>query len=157
MKETRKMKGTGVFQLENYSDKIRVLQAMVHCCDLSNPTKPQEQYVEWVDRLMEEFWNQGDREKELGLDISPMCDRDMATIEKSQVGFIDYVVHPIWETWADLVFPDAQDILALLEKNRTYYELLIPAITTPREENSSDENVAVFDEEDLKSIDFKKN
>ena len=34
---------------------------MVHCCDLSNPTKPQEQYVQWVDRLMEEFWVQGDK------------------------------------------------------------------------------------------------
>ena len=73
---------------------------MVHCCDLSNPTKPQEQYVQWVDRLMQEFWAQGDKvvfkdkedkvdvlvqEKELGLDISPMCDRDNSTIEKSQV------------------------------------------------------------------------
>ena len=34
---------------------------MVHCCDLSNPTKPLEQYVQWVDRLMEEFWVQGDK------------------------------------------------------------------------------------------------
>ena len=34
---------------------------MVHCCDLSNPTKPREQYVQWVDRLMEEFWVQGDK------------------------------------------------------------------------------------------------
>ena len=29
------------------------------------------------------------QEKELGLDISPMCDRDMATIEKSQVEIIN--------------------------------------------------------------------
>ena len=28
-----------------------------------------------------------------------------------KVGFIDYIVHPLWETWADLVHPDAQDIL----------------------------------------------
>ena len=77
MVETKKLTGTAVFQMENYSDKIKVigqskiylnienylqiLQNMVHCCDLSNPTKPQEQYVQWVDRLMEEFWVQGDK------------------------------------------------------------------------------------------------
>lgn len=54
---------------------------------------------------MEEFFQQGDKEREMGLDISPMCDRHNATIEKSQVGFIDYIVHPLWETWADLVHP----------------------------------------------------
>jgi hypothetical protein len=34
---------------------------------------------------MEEFFQQGDREREQNLDISPMCDRHSATIEKSQV------------------------------------------------------------------------
>ena len=77
------------------------------------------------------------QEREAGLDISPMCDRNNATTEKSQVdktfvenidntdlkydfqvGFISYIVHPLWETWAELVYPDAQDILTTLENNR---------------------------------------
>ena len=58
---------------------------MVHCSDLSNPTKPLEIYRRWVDRIMEEFFRQGDREREETLEISPMCDRYNATIEKSQV------------------------------------------------------------------------
>ena len=37
-----------------------------------------------------------------------------------QVGFIDYIVHPLWETWADLVHPDAQEILDALEDNRDW-------------------------------------
>ena len=44
-----------------------------------------------------------------------------------QVGFIDYIVHPLWETWADLVHPDAQDILDALEDNRDWYQSQIPA------------------------------
>jgi cAMP-specific phosphodiesterase 4 len=64
---------------------VQVLQNMVHCADLSNPTKPLELYRRWVERIMEEFFQQGDREREAGLDISPMCDRYNATIEKSQV------------------------------------------------------------------------
>lgn len=34
---------------------------------------------------------------------------------------MDYIVHPLWETWADLVFPDAQTMLENLELNREYY------------------------------------
>jgi hypothetical protein len=63
----------------------QVLQNLVHCADLSNPTKPLVLYRRWVDLLMEEFFQQGDREREQNLDISPMCDRHSATIEKSQV------------------------------------------------------------------------
>jgi len=40
----------------------------------------------------------------------------------TQVGFIDYIVHPLWETWADLVYPDCQDILDTLEDNRGWYQ-----------------------------------
>ena len=38
--------------------------------------------------------SQGDKEREAGLDISPMCDRYNATVEKSQVckGFKDQMV-----------------------------------------------------------------
>ena len=42
------------------------------------------------------------------------------------MGFIDYIVHPLWETWADLVHPDAQDILDTLEENRDWYQSMIP-------------------------------
>lgn len=43
-----------------------------------------------------------------------------------QVGFMDYIVHPLWETWADLVHPDAQEILDALEDNRDWYQSMIP-------------------------------
>ncbi len=39
-----------------------------------------------------------------------------------QVVFIDYVVLPLWETWADLVYPDAQEVLDNLNKNRNWYK-----------------------------------
>ncbi|XP_047738240.1 cAMP-specific 3',5'-cyclic phosphodiesterase 4D isoform X4 [Hyalella azteca] len=126
MVETKKVAGSGVLLLDNYTDRIQVLQNMVHCADLSNPTKPLDLYKRWVASIMEEFFKQGDKERENGFDISPMCDRHSATIEKSQVGFIDYIAHPLWETWADLVHPDAQDILDTLEENRDWYQQMIP-------------------------------
>lgn len=36
-------------------------------------------------------------------------------------------MHPLWETWADLVHPDAQDILDTLEENRDWYQSMIPS------------------------------
>merc|ERR1719510_1033445 len=139
MVETKKVAGSGVLLLDNYTDRIQVLQNMVHCADLSNPTKPLEAYKLWVDRIMEEFFQQGDKERGAGLDISPMCDRYNATIEKSQVGFIDYIVHPLWETWADLVQPDAQEILDALEENREWYQGQIPVSPSPSSQELKEE------------------
>lgn len=60
-----------------------------------------------------------------------MCDKHTASVEKSQVGFIDYIVHPLWETWADLVHPDAQEILDTLEDNRDWYYSAIRQSPSP--------------------------
>ncbi|XP_016296362.1 cAMP-specific 3',5'-cyclic phosphodiesterase 4D-like isoform X6 [Sinocyclocheilus anshuiensis] len=138
MVETKKVTSSGVLLLDNYSDRIQVLQNMVHCADLSNPTKPLQLYRQWTDRIMEEFFSQGDRERERGMEISPMCDKHNASVEKSQVGFIDYIVHPLWETWADLVHPDAQDILDTLEDNREWYQSTIPQSPSPAPDQSED-------------------
>uniref|UniRef100_A0A0K0DP59 PDEase domain-containing protein n=1 Tax=Angiostrongylus cantonensis TaxID=6313 RepID=A0A0K0DP59_ANGCA len=141
MVEAKKVAGNNVVVLDKYNDKIQVsstklfgekfantlvLQSMIHLADLSNPTKPIDLYRQWNSRILEEYWRQGDREKELGIEVSPMCDRGNVTIEKSQVGFIDYIVHPLYETWADLVYPDAQNILDQLEENREWYQSRIP-------------------------------
>ncbi|XP_056592712.1 cAMP-specific 3',5'-cyclic phosphodiesterase 4D-like isoform X2 [Triplophysa dalaica] len=140
MVETKKVTSSGVLLLDNYSDRIQVLQNMVHCADLSNPTKPLQLYKQWTDRIMEEFFSQGDRERERGMEISPMCDKHNASVEKSQVGFIDYIVHPLWETWADLVHPDAQDILDTLEENREWYQSTLPQSPSPAPDQPEDGN-----------------
>nr|XP_050853546.1 cAMP-specific 3',5'-cyclic phosphodiesterase isoform X4 [Vespula vulgaris] len=150
MVETKKVAGSGVLLLDNYTDRIQVLENLVHCADLSNPTKPLPLYRRWVSLLMEEFFLQGDREREQNMDISPMCDRHSATIEKSQVGFIDYIVHPLWETWADLVHPDAQEILDTLEENRDWYQSMIPP-SPPSDDQQQQQQQAVNDQQQQQS------
>lgn len=51
--------------------------------------------------------------------------------------FFGCIVHPLWETWADLVHPDAQDILDTLEENRDWYQNMIPASPTNEKENDN--------------------
>ncbi|XP_074836464.1 3',5'-cyclic-AMP phosphodiesterase 4A isoform X2 [Carettochelys insculpta] len=144
MVETKKVTSSGVLLLDNYTDRIQVLRNMVHCADLSNPTKPLQLYRQWTERIMEEFFRQGDKERERGMEISPMCDKHTASVEKSQVGFIDYIVHPLWETWADLVHPDAQEILDTLEDNRDWYHSMIPqSPSPPPDEGDKDEEACL--------------
>uniref|UniRef100_A0A8C9SNS7 3',5'-cyclic-AMP phosphodiesterase n=1 Tax=Scleropages formosus TaxID=113540 RepID=A0A8C9SNS7_SCLFO len=85
MVETKKVTSSGVLLLDHYTDRIEVLRIMVHCADLSNPTKPLAVYRQWTERIMEEFFRQGDKERERGMEISAMCDRHTASVEKSQV------------------------------------------------------------------------
>uniref|UniRef100_A0A7N6BCJ2 Phosphodiesterase n=1 Tax=Anabas testudineus TaxID=64144 RepID=A0A7N6BCJ2_ANATE len=131
MVETKKVTSSGVLLLDHYTERIQVLKNMVHCADLSNPTKPLPLYRQWTERIMEEFFRQGDKERERGMEISAMCDKHTASVEKSQVGFIDYIVHPLWETWADLVHPDAQELLDTLEENREWYLNTMPQSPSP--------------------------
>jgi cAMP-specific phosphodiesterase 4 len=138
MVESKKVTGNNIIMLESYDDRIQVLQNMIHCADLSNPTKPLDIYIKWTDRIMEEFWRQGDKERELGLEISPMCDRRVPSVEKHQVGFIEFIVHPLWETWADLVYPDASAILETLEQNRDWYQ----ARLSPPSSSSTNPNMS---------------
>ena len=144
MIETKDFTESEDLKLEDYPDRILVLQTMLHCADLSNPAKPLPLYIKWCGLVMEEFFQQGDRERKMDMDISPMCDRNNAAIEKTQVGFIDFVVRPVWETWADLVNPDAQHILETLENNKQYYQAKIGALrsrtTSTKEESLKEED-----------------
>ncbi|XP_076814604.1 3',5'-cyclic-AMP phosphodiesterase 4C-like isoform X4 [Clavelina lepadiformis] len=131
MVETKKVASSGVLMLDNYTDRVQVLQNLMHCADLSNPAKPIEMYKKWNERIMDEYWMQGDVERAAGLEISPMCDRNNTSVEKSQVMFIDFVVHPLFETWADLVNPCAQEVINELATNREYYSSLVPSSPSP--------------------------
>lgn len=52
---------------------------------------------------MEEFFVQGDREAELGLEYSPLCDRHNTMVPQSQIGFIDFIVHPTMNVLGDVL------------------------------------------------------
>ena len=58
---------------------------LLHCADLGNPVKPLDIYEEWVDRIMEDNFRQGDKERDMGISISPLMDRYNVTIPKAQV------------------------------------------------------------------------
>ena len=71
------------------------LNFITHIADLFHNYRKFEISLKWVEVLSNEFWNQGDKEKELGLPISFLCDREDIDVPKSQVGFLNTFSLPI--------------------------------------------------------------
>ncbi|XP_066902367.1 dual specificity calcium/calmodulin-dependent 3',5'-cyclic nucleotide phosphodiesterase 1 isoform X2 [Halyomorpha halys] len=88
---------------ENKVDKSKVLSLVLHCCDISHPAKRWDLHHRWTTRLLEEFFRQGDMERELGLPFSPLCDRNNTMIAESQIGFIDFIVEPSMGVCSDML------------------------------------------------------
>ncbi|KAL8173166.1 UNVERIFIED_CONTAM: hypothetical protein K2H54_041490 [Gekko kuhli] len=84
-------------------DKSIVMATVVHVADLSHPAKPWELHHRWSKALMEEFFKQGTLEAQLGLPISPLCDREATNIAESQIGFIDVIVKPVFALLFEVV------------------------------------------------------
>ncbi len=55
-----------------------------------------------------------------------------------QVSFIDYIIYPLWETWAELVYPDAQPIIDHLSKTREYWSSRSVNSPMPSEEDEEE-------------------
>ena len=65
------------------------LNFIMHIADLSHNYRKFDISLKWAELLYKEFWNQGDKEKELGLPVSFLCDRNDVNIPKSQIYFIN--------------------------------------------------------------------
>ncbi|XP_073986809.1 dual specificity calcium/calmodulin-dependent 3',5'-cyclic nucleotide phosphodiesterase 1-like isoform X3 [Rhodnius prolixus] len=84
-------------------DKSKALSLVLHCCDISHPAKRWDLHHKWTTRLLEEFFRQGDKERDLGLPFSPLCDRNNIMIAESQIGFIDFIVDPSMAVCSDML------------------------------------------------------
>lgn len=103
---------------------MQALSAMLKASDISNPTRPLAVYAVWVEGIMKEFFAQGDAERTLGLPISMNCDRESVNVNKCQVGFITFLVSPIWKGIAQLIPAKGPQLLAELDTNLEHYKAL---------------------------------
>uniref|UniRef100_A0A7N8WJP6 Phosphodiesterase n=1 Tax=Mastacembelus armatus TaxID=205130 RepID=A0A7N8WJP6_9TELE len=95
-------------------DKPKALSLLLHTADISHPSKPWALHSRWTKALMEEFFRQGDREAELGLPFSPLCDRKSTLVAESQIGFIDFIVYPTFSLLTDMA---EKIVIPLVEEN----------------------------------------
>ncbi len=101
---------------KNFEHQQLILNQCIHTSDLSNPAKLPQVYSRWTELIFLEFFNQGDLEKAKGLPVSMLCDRTTVKVNKSQVGFISFVVLPQFEMMLNIM-PEVQPYLDALMSN----------------------------------------
>ncbi|GMH56584.1 hypothetical protein TrST_g9054 [Triparma strigata] len=88
---------------EQRLEKEIMIEMALHCADISNPVKDLSVYKKWVIVVMTEFYEQGDKEREMEMPISPMFDRENSSVSKTQSGFIEFIIKPIYRVWGDFI------------------------------------------------------
>ena len=75
-----------------------LLKLLIKASDISNPARPKPVADRWNQLCYEEFYAEGDEDRIKGRDLNPLHDRHNNIIPKSSVGFISFVVTPIFGT-----------------------------------------------------------
>jgi hypothetical protein len=109
------------------------LQVALHAADVSNPAKPWAYYNAWTDRVLDEFFAQGDAERAAGLPIGMGFDREKVTCDadkaRGQLGFINFVVGPLYATLANVEQLDlANSATKCLEENKAAWQAMVDAV-----------------------------
>ncbi|CEP18202.1 hypothetical protein [Parasitella parasitica] len=80
-----------------------ICSGLIKCADISNVARPFRWGAKWAELLVEEFVCQGDLEKELGMPVLPMNDRDQVILEDSQIGFIRFVALDLFQNVREIL------------------------------------------------------
>ncbi|CAL8316791.1 unnamed protein product [Merluccius merluccius] len=98
-----------------------ILQIALKCADVCNPCRAWELSRQWSERVCEEFYRQGDIEKKFDLEVSPLCNQQENSVPTIQIGFISYIVEPLFEEWCRFTEPSllSQTMMGHLHQNKT--------------------------------------
>ncbi|PRP87513.1 hypothetical protein PROFUN_00724 [Planoprotostelium fungivorum] len=111
-------------------DKKLVMCALMKCADLSNEIRSPQIGQRWAKLVLEEFFQQSDKEKELGLPMTAFMDRSKVIIAKEQINFIEKLCLPLYSLVVqgdllmntrrlrEIVFPQLQKCIDQLKTNR---------------------------------------
>ncbi|XQJ26004.1 cAMP specific phosphodiesterase, putative [Leishmania guyanensis] len=114
---------TGGFDMENEAHRRLVMQTLIKAGDVSNVTKPFETSRMWAMAVTEEFYRQGDMEKEKGVEVLPMFDRSKNTeLARGQIGFIDFVAGKFFRDIVGSFFHGMQWCVDTVTSNRAKWQ-----------------------------------
>ena len=82
---------------------------------------------------MQEFFAQGDKERELGIPVQMLNDREKVNIPNSQVGFIEFVVAPLIVGTVK-IFPPLYEMSREIHRNLCHWTDQLVESTSPSEE-----------------------
>lgn len=91
------------FEIGAIDNKQIIYSMCLKCADLGHSAKSIELHQKWTNLICEEYFRQGDLEKERKQEISMYCDRFNTDIPKSQAGFLKNICLPLYETWSTFI------------------------------------------------------
>ncbi|XP_066556125.1 3',5'-cyclic-AMP phosphodiesterase 7B isoform X3 [Amia ocellicauda] len=112
--------------LEDVEHRHFMLQIALKCADICNPCRVWEMSKQWSERVCEEFYRQGDLESKFDLEISPLCNQQIDTVPGIQIGFMTYIVEPLFEEWTRFTdsSPLTETMMSHLRKNKARWRRL---------------------------------
>jgi cAMP-specific phosphodiesterase 4 len=113
--------------------KQKVLNLLLHAADVSNPAKPWAICHAWALKCLEEFFNQGDKEKKEGIPVQILNDRTKVNKPSSQIGFIEFMIAPLFAATVKL-FPALHDMTETLKGNLLEWNSIWVEETSPSDE-----------------------
>lgn len=101
------------------NDKREAGELLIHCSDLSNPTKTFEISLKWSRCLAQEFEAQVTEEENLQLPVTTFMQdlQKPSVFLKNEVGFYSVIVRPLWECLGMWLAPGTDLALAQLSDN----------------------------------------
>jgi len=90
---------------------------------VSQQTKAFHISKKWTYLLYDEFFHQGDVEKERGLPVSFLCNRETTNVPKMQPGFINGITVPMFSVMQEIMPVLAQNTENAKRNCKTWEEL----------------------------------
>ncbi|GIL58437.1 hypothetical protein Vafri_13573 [Volvox africanus] len=102
------------------TERVLSLQLAIKAADLGHLGEELEVHQRWLSSLEEEFFRQGDKERQLGIPISPLFDRSKQGVSKSQVGFYEFVALPMVHALCS-AFPGTSTLMRCFLRNYNHW------------------------------------
>ena len=109
--------------LKTEKDREVLLKTLIHVADISNPCKPWDLSKEWSDRVIKEFFHQGDLEKAEGMKISVGMDRETVEQSSLSLNFCDFIVAPFFVSLVNLCGKMGRCV-EMMSENRGLWDVL---------------------------------
>ena len=114
----------GGFSREDPEDRQLLVSYLLHCADLCCPLLPPPLSQRISGALSVEFEAQAAAEVGAGVAVTVMLARDDAAKAKMEIGFLDYVVRPLFVTLADVAPALGARCLRLIDRNKAAWAAL---------------------------------
>lgn len=91
--------------------------------DLGHTAKSRLVHANWTERIIEEFFLQGDSEKEKQMEVSPFMNRESENSATNQVGFFEFIVLPFYRAVDELnITPGFRQLVNQMISNYTLWK-----------------------------------